>query len=55
VSDDLAAMYAFVNDGGYDADIAKLRTHHRALRSLREWASDIGWALPPDSPTASVA
>jgi hypothetical protein len=53
-SDDLAAMYEFFNNGGYQADIAHLRTLHPRLRSLRTWLIETGWTLPGTQPAAQA-
>ncbi len=53
-SDDMAAMYEFFNNGGYQADIARLRTRHPRLRSLRTWIAETGWTLPGTQPAAQA-
>lgn len=55
ISDDLAAMYEFFNDRGYQADIEKLRTRHPRLQSLRTWATQTGWTLPGPKPEDATA
>lgn len=54
VSADLAAMYEFFNAGGFKANIDVLRTWHPRLKSLRAWAIENEWALPPALP-ATIA
>lgn len=51
-SDDLAAMYEFFTNGGYQADIEQLRIRHPRLRSLRTWLAETGWTLPGTQPAA---
>lgn len=54
-SADLAAMYAFFNGGGYQADIETLRTRHPQLKTLRAWASESGWATPEAAPARTTS
>lgn len=44
-SPDLAAMYAFLSDGGYDIDVPGLRSRYPEVDWLRfaEWAADGGF------------
>jgi uncharacterized protein YbjT (DUF2867 family) len=42
-SEDLALMSEWLNDFGYQADIAALRQRHPELRTLRSWLNETAW------------
>ena len=42
-SDDLARMYEWLDQFGYQADIAALRVRHPGLRTLRRWLHETNW------------
>ncbi len=42
-SEDLARMYEWLGQRGYEADIARLRERHPALRTLRSWLEETSW------------
>lgn len=47
-SNDLAMMFEWINDAGYDqADIPALRERHPQLRTLRSWLQETSWRPAP--------
>lgn len=48
-SDDLAHMYEFFENKGFDADLDEVRALHPGIRSLEDWIRETGWK--PAAPT----
>jgi hypothetical protein len=42
-SDDVVLMFEWLDEFGYQADIAALRARHPALRTLRRWLHETNW------------